>query len=467
MLSDMLKPYAYRWPYEELSTAIGGQFIKDKQNYILNMPEKVEDISKDSRWPVFFPSAISLVTTGDSSKTALEKVVGASIVNRFPYILALNFCKKELSKRHHGRKSFMEALENNGSAAIQFIPPGSVLDKVMTVISTIPENEMHKRIQQTQLPVRKAEMNPAPVFEASYMVYEARLVKPGKDFDGNPIYTHPWIDIGSHRVYFMEINAIQLRQDIAEGRSQVLWRSLPAWEPEFQKAAPAHKIMDIPHDGSYMKKFNPYYKFPAENTVAFEADEVKGNMSIKYLPPLPEDQVEVDNDRARWPCFFPSSLVMITSWSKTGEANLMPCGSTFVASRYPMVIATCISYAGINERYAPRATLNFIRKSGKFGCGVPFINDLVLNAINYSGNVSMRKDPLKMVHSGLSFEGRDLCPVLTDLPIHFSCMVIDEVKLGTHTMFLGEVEQIQVRSDVTPDNSIEWCPWVDILGNSR
>ena len=465
MLSDSLKKYAYRWPDIDLAAAAGGQYTKDTRGYVMKMPEKAEAVFKDSRWPAFFPSSISLVTTGEGSKPALEKVVGAAIVNRFPYIVALNFCKDDLSGRHHPRQAFMDTLESTGCAAIQFLPPGEELDKVMQVINTVPEQETHRRIEKTGLKLRKAETNPALVFEHSYMVYETRLVKPGKDFGGEPIYEHPWMDVGSHRIYFLEINAIQLRRDIAEGRSQVLWRSLPAWEPQSPPDETARQTGQLPVDGSYIKPFDSHYKFPAENTVAFEADEVKDEMAVKYLSPLPEDQVEVDNDRARWPCFFPSSLGMITSYSGNGVPNIMPCGSTFMVSRYPLTVGICVSYAAINERYAPRASLDFIRENGSFGCGVPYINDTIRNAIGYAGNLSMHKDPRKLANSGLYYEDGEWGPVLTDLPIYFGCWVKDQIKLGTHILFLGEVQEIRVRPDVTPDNALEWCPWVDILKN--
>jgi hypothetical protein len=47
-----------------------------------------------SRWPAFFPSPICLATTRHDDVSHLEKVVGASIVNRFPYVVALSFCRE-------------------------------------------------------------------------------------------------------------------------------------------------------------------------------------------------------------------------------------------------------------------------------------------------------------------------------------------------------------------------------------
>jgi flavin reductase (DIM6/NTAB) family NADH-FMN oxidoreductase RutF len=43
--------------------------------------------------------------------------------------------------------------------------------------------------------------------------------------------------------------------------------------------------------------------------------------------------------------------------------------------------------------------------------------------------------------------------------------VVGEVRLGTHIMFLGEVERILVRRDVTPENPLLWCPWAELISD--
>jgi flavin reductase (DIM6/NTAB) family NADH-FMN oxidoreductase RutF len=338
------------------------------------------------------------------------------------------------------------------------------MDRIAHAIASIPDSQTYQRIAISGLATHRAITNLSPVFDAAYMVYEARLVKPGKDFDGEPVYQTPWVDVGSHRVYFLEIQAIQLRRDIAEGNSQILWRSLPAWKPEFGPPYFPSPEADRPAFGDrYWKRYTPHYAYPSSGTIAFEADTVVNGMVVKHLPPLPEDQVEVDNDRARWPCFFPSSLGMITTWTEEGTPNVMPCGSTTIVSRHPLVIASCVSYAAINERYAPRATLGIIRDTGKFGCGIPFINDSIVAAIEYAGNVSFREDPQKVANAGLEVEQAQWSPVILALPIHFDCEVVGEVRLGTHVMFLGKVRRIQVRADVGMDNPLEWYPCANVV----
>jgi flavin reductase (DIM6/NTAB) family NADH-FMN oxidoreductase RutF len=459
-----LSQYRYAWPTEPLTAGDGWEALPSGRAFVRHLPEPIEQVAQDSRWPAFFPSPISLVTTGDGTRMALEKVVGASIVNRFPYVVALSFCRESLSSRHYARHGFMELLESSGVANVQFIAPGAALDSAMNAIASVPDAKAHARIAATGLPFRRAATSDAPVFASSYMVYEARLVKPGVDFEGVRIFDTPWVDIGSHRMYFLEITAIQLREDIADGRSQVQWRSLPAWQPQerLQHANGGAHSVAMGDGGKYVKPYTPHYRFPSNTTLGFEADVRKGGMAIKFLPSTPADQVESDNDRARWPCFFPSSVGMITSWAPGGVPNLMPCGSTTIVSRHPLVIAPCVSYAAINERYAKRASLDIMRETGRFGCGVPFIDDLVLGGIKYAGNVSLASNARKVADAGFEIEASEWSPALTALPVHFDCQIVREVRLGTHIMFLGEVKRIRVRTDVAPDNPIEWCPWAQV-----
>jgi flavin reductase (DIM6/NTAB) family NADH-FMN oxidoreductase RutF len=459
MRNDNLQSHRYLWPPDSLADSAPWTLRTDKQAYVRDGTESAEQLASDSRWPAFFPSPLCCVATGTGDKSALEKVVGASIVNRFPYVMAISVCRQELSDRHYARREFANVLEKSGKAVVQFLRPGGDLDATMRAIQTIPDADAHLRIARTGLSTQSAATSDVPVFDAAYLAYEAKLVEPTVDFDGQRIFETPWLDVGSHRVYFLEITAIQLCEDIARGRTQIRWRSLPDWSaPSTPTASPSL----LSAAGKYQKGYNPDYAFPSAGTIAFEFDEVKHGRAIKYLPPLPADQVEVDNDRARWPCFFPCSLGMITTWAAPGVPNLMPCGSTTVISRHPLTIAVCVSYAAINARYAPRATLAILRDVKRFGCGVPFLNEAVLNAIRYAGNTSFADDPQKVARTSLTMDMSEWAPVLTDLPVHFDCEVTGEVRLGTHIMFLGEVRRIRVRADVGPANPLDWCPWADV-----
>ena len=459
---DPISRYLFRWPAQNLSEDQGWKPGPQGQRLERPMPETDDEVAADSRWPAFFPSAISIVTTTDGNRTSMERVVGANIVNRFPFIAAFSICREALSKRHYRRDVFTEILESGDAVTLQFVDPGDKLDQILEAISNTDDHSAEDRIAAAGLPVRPCETNAAPVFSDAYLAYEGRMVRPAKNLDGATVLPDPWIDVGSHRLYFVEITGIQLREDIAKADTQINWRSLPKWTPQIpeEKRTSASQLDD--GTGKYIKPFTPDYKFPARNTVSFEYDEVVNGMAFKRLPPTAADQLEKDNFRSGYPCFFPSSVGMITSQAPGGVADLMPCGSTLVISRHPMIIGVCVTSSAVNERTRPRASLDFIRRSGGFGCGVPFIADHVLEAIRYTGNTSYNEDPKKVANAGVKTAPGRTAPCLADLPIHFDCKLVGEHGLGTHTLLLGEVTSVSVRAEVSVDNPLEWLPWAHL-----
>jgi flavin reductase (DIM6/NTAB) family NADH-FMN oxidoreductase RutF len=422
--------------------------------------ETAASIATDSRWPAFFPSPIGLLTTGTGATATLERVVGPMIVNRFPLVMAISLCREQISDRHYARRTVMDTLEQTGAAVLQFVAPGADLSEALDAVATVPDADATSRLPRLG-PLRETTVTGTPMLRTAFLAYEGRLARPGTSIDGTPIYDHPWLDVGSHRIYFLEVLAIHLRTEIATGQRQIGWHSLPFWTPGQHVDAPAYDDSLLARQ-RYVKSYTPDYRFPASGTVAFEADEIVGDMSVRHLEPLAAGQVVVDNDRARWPCFFPSSAGMLTAWQPDGRATVMPCGSTAVVSRLPLTFAAAISNSAINERYAPRATLGFIRDRGRFGVGVPFTDDAVVRAISYLGNISAGRDPDKAAHAGLTLLDGATTPVVAQLPLTFDCRVTRELTLGTHVLVLGEVERIHVRRDVTAQRPVEWRPWATL-----
>jgi flavin reductase (DIM6/NTAB) family NADH-FMN oxidoreductase RutF len=457
-----LTSFLYRWPTESLTESRGWRPSRTPGFIERPMPEPEEMLASDSRWPAIFPSALCLVTTGDGETCAIEKVVGPCIVNRFPLVMSLNFCRRALSQRHYARRSFMDMLEANGTAAVQFLAPGPSLSHMLSCIEEIPDERATERIASSGLATRSARWNASPVFQRSYLVYEGRLVKPSRDFDGERIFDHPYTDIGSHRMYFLEVEGIQLREDLASGSDQLLWQSLPQWQPRNGERGLRPVDWSLRPAGKYIKGFTPYYAFPSANTIAFLADGHAHGMAYKRLPPLVHGQVEVDNDAARWPCFFPSSLGMITTRDVDGRPNVMPCGSTVVVSRSPLSIGIAVGYARVNERYSPRASLDNLRHTGRFGCGVAYASLDLAEAIRYLGTTSIAEEPSKVDSSGLVLNSDVDQPLLPGLPLHFDCRIVHEQRLGTHVLFVGQVERILCRSDVDVNNALTWAPFAAV-----
>ena len=152
------RAFRYAWPYPGALDSSAWQTTADGQFRIRALKEDSLDLQRDSRWPAFFPSPMCIATVGDGSVGHVEKVVGSSIVNRFPYVVALSFCRQSLSDRHYARSSFMAALERTGSTAVQFIMPGPELQSLLGAIAMVPEDEPRKRFEQAGVATHHIEL---------------------------------------------------------------------------------------------------------------------------------------------------------------------------------------------------------------------------------------------------------------------------------------------------------------------
>ena len=94
---------------------------------------------------------------------------------------------------------------------------------------------------------------------------------------------------------------------------------------------------------------------------------------------------------------------------------------------------------------------------------MPYVDEVVLDAIRYAGNTSLREDVEKLVNSGLAHRRASGCQLHTGLPIFYECEVVDTEYLGTHVIVFGQVTRIRVADDVSERNSLERCPWPDVV----
>ncbi|NBP51682.1 MAG: hypothetical protein EBU70_11015, partial [Actinobacteria bacterium] len=128
----------YRWPDSDSVFAPDAWTTVADGSRRRTMPESAASLRRDSRWPAFFPSAISVVTSVGPDGPVVEKVVGASIVNRFPYVVALSLCRTDLSDRHYARTEALRAMERSGEVAVQFLEPGPALERVLRAVADVP-----------------------------------------------------------------------------------------------------------------------------------------------------------------------------------------------------------------------------------------------------------------------------------------------------------------------------------------
>lgn len=186
--------------------------------------ESLETLARDSRWPALFPQSITFVTTGTLKAPIVERCVGATVVNRFPYIVCVSLCRERLSGRHHPRTDVMAAIESANGFTVNILAESR---EAKTLLATCAETPPRERLARAGLAVRPGEVTAIPVIDVAPLVYECELAGRSEDFEGEPIFDSPREDLGSHTLYFGEVRAIQLDEQIASRKAQILWHSLP------------------------------------------------------------------------------------------------------------------------------------------------------------------------------------------------------------------------------------------------
>ncbi|NLM45579.1 MAG: flavin reductase family protein [Firmicutes bacterium] len=135
---------------------------------------------------------------------------------------------------------------------------------------------------------------------------------------------------------------------------------------------------------------------------------------------------------------YPCPLVAVGTYDAAGKPNVMTVAWTGVVSGSP----ACISVSVRKETYSYQALMT--RKA--FTVNIP--SQDLLKEIDYIGKTSGR-DTDKFAATGLTPVRSTLvdAPYIEEFPVNIECRVIKVEDLGLHTMFVGEIKDVKVRSD--------------------
>ncbi len=134
---------------------------------------------------------------------------------------------------------------------------------------------------------------------------------------------------------------------------------------------------------------------------------------------------------------FITNVGLLTSDGPFGP-NVMACEWTHHLSYSPGLVAVCVS--------AKDATHENIHRGRHFGVSLASTKQNVLSSLagGYSGKKVDKIAAFKEL--GFKFyQGRKIkAPMVADAVLNLECNVVQEIKLGDHTMFVGEVCDISV-----------------------
>ena len=139
---------------------------------------------------------------------------------------------------------------------------------------------------------------------------------------------------------------------------------------------------------------------------------------------------------------YPRLTVIVTS----GTIN-EPCGLTIAWSTPLSVDPPLIGVLITKKRFSH----NIIKKAKSFVVNIPHIE--LKEGTHHIGLVSGRDEPDKLLKAGFTLEksSRISAPRLKECKVNMECKLVDIVTTGDHDLFIGEVVELAVDSDIMDD----------------
>ncbi|HKN25781.1 MAG TPA: flavin reductase family protein [Candidatus Acidoferrum sp.] len=131
---------------------------------------------------------------------------------------------------------------------------------------------------------------------------------------------------------------------------------------------------------------------------------------------------------------FPTGITVITVEREPGQVHGMTANSLTSVSLDPLLILVCIDQ---NARL-----LSFLKEQHRFG-----VNILKGTQQQISEHFAKpQQDPAEEARLGVRFQWTGTgIPLLEDALAHLACNVVAEHKSGDHTVFVGEVESLELK----------------------
>ena len=134
---------------------------------------------------------------------------------------------------------------------------------------------------------------------------------------------------------------------------------------------------------------------------------------------------------------FATGVTVITTVDAEGEPHSMTANSFTSVCMEPPVVLVCVAH-GTN-------TFGFLEKAGRFG-----VNILRKEQEELGGYFAKRPEDRQ---GGVEYSytpGKDGVPYLNDSMVFLACHVVGTHVYGDHTIFLGEVDEVQQHESGKP-----------------
>ena len=135
---------------------------------------------------------------------------------------------------------------------------------------------------------------------------------------------------------------------------------------------------------------------------------------------------------------FPKPAFLIGA-NVNGKANFMTAAWSGIVNSEPPMISVSIR--------PQRHTIKGIRQNGTFSVNVP--SEDQMKETDYCGIYSgTREDKNRTCGFSIFYGKLDTAPLIEQCPVNLECRVVHELKLGTHYIFIGQIEEIHASENV-------------------
>ena len=134
---------------------------------------------------------------------------------------------------------------------------------------------------------------------------------------------------------------------------------------------------------------------------------------------------------------FATGVTVITTVDDEGQPHSMTANSFTSVCMEPPVVLVCVAH-GTN-------TFGFLEKAGRFG-----VNILRKEQEELGGYFAKRPEDRQGGVEDSYTPGKDGVPYLNDSMVFLACHVVGTHVYGDHTIFLGEVDEVQQHESGKP-----------------
>lgn len=140
-----------------------------------------------------------------------------------------------------------------------------------------------------------------------------------------------------------------------------------------------------------------------------------------------------------WRLMHPRHTVLVTCVDGKSRPNIITLAWSMVTSFNPPMVAISVA----PERYSH----DIIERSGEFVVNIPTM-EIVKETLMCGRNSGRDVDKFSMTGLTPTAAKKVKPPFIKECVAHIECMVVDKIKTGDHTLFVGEIVDASVNAGV-------------------